>query len=68
MFSQKVSGGFPAICNGILGIPPSVAGNSRLGGRNVTIGFLADMLSQRMDVGRPIVDATGLTGTFDFLL
>lgn len=26
------------------------------------------MLSQRVDLGRPIVDATGLTGTFDFLL
>jgi uncharacterized protein (TIGR03435 family) len=68
MFSQKISGGFPAICNGILGIPPSVPGRSRLGGRNVTIGFMADMLSQRVDLGRPIVDATGLTGTFDFLL
>jgi len=68
MFSQKISGGFPAICNGILGIPASVPGRSRLGGRNVTIGFMADMLSQRVEVGRPIVDATGLTGTFDFLL
>jgi uncharacterized protein (TIGR03435 family) len=45
-----------------------VPGRSRLGGRNVTIGFMADMLSQRVDLGRPIVDATGLTGTFDFLL
>lgn len=68
IFSQKVSGGFPAICNGILGIPPSMPGRSRLGGRNVTIGFMADMLSQRVDLGRPIVDATGLKGTFDFLL
>lgn len=68
MFSQKIPGGFPAMCNGILGIPASVPGRSRLGGRNVTIGFMADMLSQRVDVGRPIVDATGLKGTFDFLL
>jgi uncharacterized protein (TIGR03435 family) len=68
IFSQQVSGGFPTICSTILGIPPSVPGRSRLGGRDVTVGFIADMLSQRVDVGRPIVDATGLRGTFDFLL
>jgi uncharacterized protein (TIGR03435 family) len=65
---QSVAGGFPALCNGILGMPPSVPGRSRLGGRNVTIGFMADLLSQRVNLGRPMIDATGLTGTFDFLL
>jgi uncharacterized protein (TIGR03435 family) len=67
-FRQMVSGGFPALCNGILGMPPGVPGRSRLGGRNVTIGFMADLLSQRVNLGRPMIDATGLTGTFDFLL
>jgi uncharacterized protein (TIGR03435 family) len=37
-------------------------------GRNVRIGFMADMFSQRVDLGRPIIDATGLEGTFDFLI
>ena len=32
------------------------------------IGFMADLLSQRMNLGRPMTDATALTGTFDFLL
>ena len=68
IFLRTAPGGFPAICNGILGIPPTVAGRSRLGGRNVTIGFMADMFSQRVDLGRPMIDETGLTGTFDFLL
>jgi uncharacterized protein (TIGR03435 family) len=67
-FRQMVAGGFPALCNGILGLPPSVPGRSRLGGRNVSVGFMADLLSQRVDLGRPMVDATGLAGTFDFLL
>jgi uncharacterized protein (TIGR03435 family) len=67
-FSQWVPGGFPTICNSILGFPPSVPGRFRLGGRNVTIGYMADMFGQRVDLGRPMIDATGLTGTFDFLL
>jgi uncharacterized protein (TIGR03435 family) len=67
-FFEKIPGGFPAICNGILGVPPSTPGRSRLGGRNVTIAFMADMLSQRVNAGRPMIDATGLTGTFDFLI
>jgi uncharacterized protein (TIGR03435 family) len=29
---------------------------------------MADMFSQRVDLGRPMIDSTGLTGTFDFLL
>ncbi len=68
IFSQKVAGGFPAICNTMLGIPASVPGRSRWGGRNVTIAYMADMFSQIVDPGRPMIDATGLTGTFDFLL
>ncbi|HVV46868.1 MAG TPA: TIGR03435 family protein, partial [Bryobacteraceae bacterium] len=57
-----------ALCNTILGVPPSVPGRSRLAGRNVTIAYVADMFSQRVDRGRPMIDATGLTGTFDFVL
>jgi len=68
-FSQWAPGvGFPPICNSILGIRPSVPGRFRLGGRNVTIGYMADMFGQRVDLGRPMIDASGLTGTFDFLL
>jgi bla regulator protein blaR1 len=67
-FQQIVAGQMPSLCNVILGLPPSVAGRSRLAGRNVTIGFMADMFSQRVDRGRPMVDATGLPGKFDFVL
>jgi uncharacterized protein (TIGR03435 family) len=68
LLSQKVPGRFPAICNSILGTPSSAPGLSRLGGRNVTIGFFADLMSQRVNLGRPMIDATGLKGTFDILL
>jgi uncharacterized protein (TIGR03435 family) len=49
-------------------MPASKPGRSKLVGRNVTIGFMADMFNQRVNLGRPMIDATGLTGTFDFEL
>ena len=49
-------------------MPPSVAGRVRFGGRNITIGFIADSLSASVDLGRPMLDRTGLAGTFDFTL
>ena len=67
-FQQIVAGQMPSLCNVILGLPASVVGRSRLAGRNVTIGFMADMFSQRVDRGRPMIDATGLPGKFDFVL
>ena len=63
-----VAGGLPAFCNGIFGMPPSVPGRQRLGARNITLKFLTDSLSFGANRGRPIVDHTGLSGTFDVLL
>jgi len=65
---QKVPGGYPAICGTILGLPPTAPGRSRLGGRKVTLQFMADMFSQRVDPGGPMIDGTGLAGMFDFLI
>lgn len=47
---------------------PSVPGRVRLGGRNVTISFLADSLSAASQLDRLKIDQTGLTRTFDFTL
>ena len=60
--------GTPAFCNGIYPLVPSVPGRLRFGGRNVTIGFIADTFSAGTSLGRPMVDQTGLSGTFDFTL
>jgi len=65
---QTVPGGFPAICNGIVGMTPGTSGRIRSGARNVTMDFLANYLSGEGTFGRPVVDATGLTGAYDFAI
>jgi uncharacterized protein (TIGR03435 family) len=60
--------GLAAFCNGIYPMPPTVAGRMHFGGRSVTIGFIADTFSAGTNLGRPMIDQTGLPGTFDFTL
>ncbi len=49
-------------------MPPSVPGRTRAAARNVTLAFIADSLSNGANLGRPMIDKTGLTGTVDFSL
>ena len=63
-----VVNGLPAFCNGIYPLPPSAPGRLRFGGRRVTLAFIADTFSAGANLGRPMVDQTGLAGTFDFSL
>lgn len=66
--AQTVPGGFPAICGGILGLPSDTPGMTSLGARDVPIGQLANVLAGLGNLGRPVQDQTGLTGTYDFVL
>jgi uncharacterized protein (TIGR03435 family) len=65
---QTVPGGFPALCNGIFAMTPGAQGRTRIGARNITLKFLADSLSGWSNQGRPMIDQTGLSGTFDFVM
>ncbi len=58
----------PAGCKGTFPLPASAPGRLRFAGRNVTIGFIADTFSAGVGFGRPMIDQTGLRGTFDFIL
>jgi uncharacterized protein (TIGR03435 family) len=60
--------GLPILCNGIFGMPPTAPGRQRIAARNVTLAFLADSLSLGANLGRPMVNKTGLDGGFDFSL
>ncbi len=66
--SQTIAGGFPGLCGGLFPLPPGESGHLRYGARNVTLAFIASSLSAGSRLGRPMVDQTGLTGTFDFTL
>jgi uncharacterized protein (TIGR03435 family) len=48
-----------------LPLTPAVAGRIRLGARDITLDFLARSMSDATASGRPLIDATGLSGTFD---
>jgi uncharacterized protein (TIGR03435 family) len=62
------AGDLPLMCNGIFPMNPSAPRRLRFAGRKVTIGFIGDSLSAGAGLGRPMIDQTGLFGTFDFIL
>jgi uncharacterized protein (TIGR03435 family) len=63
-----LASGVPAVCGGMTLMQPSAPGRFRFGARNVTMAFIAKQLTSLGDLGRPAVDQTGLTGTFDFTM
>ena len=65
---NSVAGGLPVICNSVVGMPADNAGRIRSGARNVTMEFVANYLSGEGTFARPLIDATGLTGTYDFAI
>ena len=59
---------FPLRCGGKTIMPASAPGLVHLGARNVTMPFIANLLSESSRADRPIVDKTGLEGRFDFTI
>lgn len=62
-----LAGGFPALCGEIGGMPPGTSGRQRFTGRDVTIAQLARFLPGPDRLDAPVVDETGLTGTYDLV-
>jgi uncharacterized protein (TIGR03435 family) len=64
-----VAGGYPVTCGGITNMPSTTPGRIRLGARNVAMAlFASSFTTPVLGVDRPVVDQTGLTGTFDFVI
>jgi uncharacterized protein (TIGR03435 family) len=68
--TNTVDGGYPAECGSVMMIPTGKRGSVGVGGRNVTMGMIASTIDGAGklvgELGRPVTDGTGLTGTFDF--
>jgi uncharacterized protein (TIGR03435 family) len=63
-------GNFPSglACGGVLGFPPSEPNLLHLGARNVTVGLIAAGMTSWGNLGKAVVDKTGLSGMYDFSL
>jgi uncharacterized protein (TIGR03435 family) len=62
-----VQGDYPAVCGAVIGwVSPEAPGRWRWGGRNVPMDAILEQFTGALD--RPVVDQTGLSGTFDFFL
>ena len=66
--NQTLANGLPTLCGGIFEMRPRAPGRARAAARNVTMGLIANFLTGPGNLGRPVVDHTGLNGTFDFSL
>jgi uncharacterized protein (TIGR03435 family) len=64
----KADAKFPALCGGTLPMTPTVPGHAKSGARNVTMELFASFLKTMGNLDRPVLDRTGLTGTFDWAL
>jgi len=61
--------GFPEACGGFVPLPSGTRGVLRMGARNVSIAAMAMAASVPMaGIDRPVVDDTGLKGTFDMII
>ena len=59
----------PTVCGGLVRVGvPSAPSHVRIGGRKVPLALLAAHLGEMGQFDRPILDRTGLNGTFDFVL
>jgi uncharacterized protein (TIGR03435 family) len=60
---------FPITCGGLLNMAPSAPRRFRAGARNVPMELIASsMAGGASGLDRPVLDKTGLTGTFDFAI
>jgi uncharacterized protein (TIGR03435 family) len=68
---RSALGELPRVCGVIAHLPTSATGHIRFGGRGVMLSLLASSLptmTGMATIPRPVIDETGLSGTFDFTL
>lgn len=58
---------FPIMCE-MFALRSGADGKMKLGSRNTTMALLARSLPSLGNLGRPVIDQTGLTGRYDFVM
>lgn len=61
-------GGFPLRCGSYVNMPPSQPYMRHEGGRDLTMDQIVKTFTGMGNLGRPTVDHTGLTGTYDWVM
>jgi uncharacterized protein (TIGR03435 family) len=66
---SEIPSAVPTVCGGLVSVGvPSAPSHVRIGGRKVPLALLAAHLGEMGQFDRPILDRTGLSGTFDLTL
>jgi uncharacterized protein (TIGR03435 family) len=68
VMNREAADGFPVMCGVMLGMKASTPGGVKLGARDVPIKLLVEGAMNFGNLGKPVVDKTGLTGKYDFTL
>jgi uncharacterized protein (TIGR03435 family) len=63
-----VAGGFPTRCGSFVNMPPSAPYLRHEGARNISIAKIVSTFTGMGNLGRPVIDKTGLTGNFDWVM
>ena len=61
-------GGFPLRCGSYVNMPPSQPYMRHEGGRDLTLAQIVGTFSGMGNLGRPSIDHTGLSGTYDWVM
>jgi len=66
---EAAPGAYPAVCGEAASVVSATPGDMALAGRNVAIArIVVGLTNSSNNIERPILDATNLTGTYDFKL
>jgi uncharacterized protein (TIGR03435 family) len=65
---ETLPGGFPIRCGTYVNMPPSQPYMRHEGGRDLTMEQIVHTFTGMGALGRPVVDQTGLTGTYDWVM
>ena len=65
---STVSGGFPVRCGTFVNMCPSAPYLRHEGARNITMAQIVSTFTGMGNLGRPVVDQTGLAGNYDWVM